>query len=185
MRRREFIAALGGAVTWPLAAPARQAERLRRIGALLGISASDPETPPRVAAFLSGLHDLGWDDGRNIKIELRFGGSEANSMRAYAKELVSLAPDVILTQSNLALATLLQETRTTPIIFTVIGDPVGSGFIKSITAARLRCGAISLRDVTHFPASEGSKLVKPVALLKRRPMSSSCVRSRPLRLHSA
>src|ERR1700730_12055637 len=132
MRRREFIAALGGAVTWPLAAPAQQAERLRRIGALLGISASDPETPPRVAAFLSGLHDLGWDDGRNIKFELRFAGSEANSMRAYAKELVSLAPDVILTQSNLALATLLQETRTIPVIFTVIGDPVGSGFIKSL-----------------------------------------------------
>jgi putative tryptophan/tyrosine transport system substrate-binding protein len=133
MRRREFLGVLGGAATtWPLAARAQQTERVRRIGALLGISASDPEAPPRVAAFLSGLHDLGWDDGRNIKIELRFGGSEANSMRAYAKELVSLAPDVILTQSNLALATLLQETRTTPIIFTVIGDPVGSGFIKSL-----------------------------------------------------
>jgi len=128
MRRREFLGVLGGATTtWPLAARAQQTERVRRIGALLGIAAGDPEAPPRVAAFLSGLHDLGWDDGRNIKIELRFGGSEANSMRAYAKELISLAPDVILTQSNLALATLLQETRTTPIIFTVIGDPVGSG----------------------------------------------------------
>jgi len=107
MRRREFLGVLGGAATtWPLAARAQQTERVRRIGALLGISAGDPEAPPRVAAFLSGLHDLGWDDGRNIKIELRFGGSEANSIRAYAKELVGLAPDVILTQSNLALAAM-------------------------------------------------------------------------------
>jgi hypothetical protein len=97
MRRREFLGVPGGAATtWPLAARAQQTERVRRIGALLGISAGDPEAPPRVAAFLSGLHDLGWDDGRNIKIELRFGGSEANSIRAYA----------ILTQSNLALAAM-------------------------------------------------------------------------------
>ena len=76
MRRREFLGVLGGAATtWPLAARAQQTERVRRIGALLGISAGDPEAPPRVAAFLSGLHDLGWDDGRNIKIELRFAGS--------------------------------------------------------------------------------------------------------------
>jgi putative tryptophan/tyrosine transport system substrate-binding protein len=159
MRRREFLGVLGGAATtWPVAARAQQTERVRRIGALLGISASDPEAPPRVAAFLSGLHDLGWDDGRNIKIELRFGGSEANSMRAYAKELVSLAPDVILAQSNLALATLLQETRTIPIIFTVIGDPVGSGFIKSLARPD--------SNATGFTSFEPSLAGKWVAFLK-------------------
>jgi putative tryptophan/tyrosine transport system substrate-binding protein len=159
MRRREFLGVLGGAATtWPVAARAQQTERVRRIGALLGISASDPEAPPRVAAFLSGLHDLGWDDGRNIKIELRFGGSEANSMRAYAKELVSLAPDVILAQSNLALATLLQETRTIPIIFTVIGDPVGSGFIKSLARPD--------GNATGFTSFEPSLAGKWVAFLK-------------------
>ena len=159
MRRREFLGVLGGAATtWPLAARAQQTERVRRIGALLGIAASDPEAPPRMAAFLSGLHDLGWDDGRNIKIELRFGGSEANSMRAYAKELVSLAPDVILTQSNLALATLLQETRTTPIIFTVIGDPVGSGFVKSLARPD--------SNATGFTSFEPSLAGKWVASLK-------------------
>jgi putative tryptophan/tyrosine transport system substrate-binding protein len=159
MRRREFLGVLGGAATtWPVAARAQQTERVRRIGALLGISAGDPEAPPRVAAFLSGLHDLGWDDGRNIKIELRFGGSEANSMRAYAKELVSLAPDVILAQSNLALATLLQETRTIPIIFTVIGDPVGSGFIKSLARPD--------SNATGFTSFEPSLAGKWVAFLK-------------------
>jgi len=157
--RREFLGVLGGAATtWPLAARAQQTERVRRIGALLGIAASDPEAPPRVAAFLFGLHDLGWDDGRNIKIELRFGGSEADSMRAYAKELVSLAPDVILTQSNLALATLLQETRTTPIIFTVIGDPVGSGFVKSLARPD--------SNATGFTSFEPSLAGKWVASLK-------------------
>jgi ABC-type uncharacterized transport system substrate-binding protein len=159
MRRREFLGVLGGAATtWPVAARAQQTERVRRIGALLGISASDPEAPPRVAAFFSGLHDLGWDDGRNIKIELRFGGSEANSMRAHAKELVSLAPDVILAQSNLALATLLQETRTIPIIFTVIGDPVGSGFIKSLARPD--------SNATGFTSFEPSLAGKWVAFLK-------------------
>jgi putative ABC transport system substrate-binding protein len=116
------------------------------------------EAAPRVAAFLDGLHDLGWDDGRNIKIELRFGGSDANSIKPHAKELISQALDVILTQSNLALATLLQETRTTPIIFTVIGDPVGSGFIKSLARPD--------GNATGFTNFEPSMAGKWVASLK-------------------
>jgi putative ABC transport system substrate-binding protein len=133
LRRREFIGVLGSAAAaWPLVARA-QPKRVARIGALLGIPESDPEARPRVDAFLNKLRDIGWRQGRDYNFDLRFGGSDVGLMSTRAKELVGSAPDVILAQSNLAMASLLKETHDIPIVGTVIGDPIGSGFIKSLS----------------------------------------------------
>jgi putative ABC transport system substrate-binding protein len=133
MRRREFIGVLGiASATWPFAVRA-QSNRVAKIGALLGIPESDPEARPRVEAFLDKLRDIGWKQGRDYNFQLRFGGNDAGLLSAHAKELVGSAPNVILSQSNQALASLLKETRDIPIVGTVIGDPVGSGFIKSLS----------------------------------------------------
>jgi ABC-type uncharacterized transport system substrate-binding protein len=131
MRRREFIGTLIAATGWSFGTWA-QSKRVRKIGALLGVPEDDPEARPRIAAFLSKLQEMGWKEGRDYNIDVRFGGSDAGLVRAYAKELVASSPEVILSQSNLALASLLQETRDIPIVFTVVGEPVGSGFIKSL-----------------------------------------------------
>ncbi len=133
MQRRKFITLLGGAVVArPLTAWAQQPGRVRRIGALLGISKSDPEAQPRISALRAELKKLGWEDGRNLNVEFRFGGSDVDSMRTYAQELVGLAPEVVVTQSNLAATAVLRETRTIPVVFTIVGDPVGSGYIKNL-----------------------------------------------------
>ena len=135
MRRRGFISLLGfaAALGASLASPAgAEAVRVRRIGALLGISDQDPQAQPRVTAFLNQLQDLGWVKGRDFTIDVRFGASDPSRLRAEALDLISSAPDVILSQSNLATATLLSETTSIPIVFTVAGDPVASGFIKSL-----------------------------------------------------
>jgi putative ABC transport system substrate-binding protein len=132
LKRREFIAALALAAAVPLAARA-QPKRVAKIGGLLGISESDPEASRRIDAFLGRLGELGWKQGRDYNLDLRFGGSDTGVIAEQAKELVRSAPDVILTQSNLAMASLLKETRDIPIVGTVIGDPVGSGFIKSLS----------------------------------------------------
>ncbi|MGB7887943.1 MAG: ABC transporter substrate binding protein [Xanthobacteraceae bacterium] len=125
--RRKLIAALGGAaVAWPLVARAQQPERVRRIGVLSGLAANDPDTPALKAAFLQGLQQLGWTDGRNVQIEYRWAGGDADRIRKYAAELVALAPDVILSTGGLAIERLLQATRTVPIVFTIVPDPVGS-----------------------------------------------------------
>ena len=135
MKRREFITLLGGAaVVWPLAAPAQQAERMRRIGVLQGGSDRDDQrSQPSMAAFLQGLQQSGWTDGRNVRIDYRWPAGDADKARKYAAELVALAPDVILTASSISLAALLQTTRTVPIVFLGIVDPVGSGFVNSLS----------------------------------------------------
>ena len=116
--RREFITLLGGAAAaWPLAARAQQAERMRRIGVLMNLAADDPEGQARIAAFLQGLQQLGWTDGRNVRIEYRWGAGDADRIRRYAAELVALAPDVILAAGGSAVGPLLQATRTVPIVF--------------------------------------------------------------------
>jgi putative ABC transport system substrate-binding protein len=131
--RREFITLLGGAAAaWPLTARAQQAERMRRIGVLMGMKADDPEGLARLAAFAQGLQQSGWTIGQNVRVDYRWRGSNADNMRKYAAELVALAPDVILAHSSSALAPLLQATRTIPIVFTIVADPVGAGYVDSL-----------------------------------------------------
>ena len=130
--RREFITLLGAAVAWPLAARAQQPEQMRRIGVLTNLVADDPEAQARVGAFLQGLQELGWAVGRNMRIEYRWGAGDADRTRGYAAELVALAPDVILTSGESALAPLLQATRSVPVVFAQVPDPVGAGFVNSL-----------------------------------------------------
>ena len=133
MRRRDFVVLLGGAaVAWPLAARAQQPEQMRRIGVLTNLVADDPEAQARVGAFLQGLQELGWAVGRNMRIEYRWGAGDADRTRGYAAELVALAPDVILTSGASALAPLLQATRSVPVVFAQVPDPVGAGFVNSL-----------------------------------------------------
>jgi putative ABC transport system substrate-binding protein len=132
MRRRDFITLFGGAVTLPLAARAQESERMRRIGVLLPSTADDAEYLARMAAFLQGLQQLGWSDGRNVRIDTRWAAGDANLIRKYTAELVALAPDVILAPGSTSLGPLLQATRTVPIVFTTILDPVGAGFVDSL-----------------------------------------------------
>jgi ABC-type uncharacterized transport system substrate-binding protein len=132
MKRREFIRLIGGAaVVWPLAARAQQADRMRRIGLLLGL-ANDPEGQARVTALKQGLQELGWTDGRNIQIESRFGGADAGRIRAQAAELVALAPDVIVGHTTPVIRALRQATSSIPIVMAAINDPVEQGFVSSL-----------------------------------------------------
>jgi ABC-type uncharacterized transport system substrate-binding protein len=133
MRRREFITLVGGAAaTWPLVARAQQAQPMRRIGVLNNLSDDDPEGRERMAAFLQSLQQLGWSDGRNLKIDYRWGANDADRVRRYAAELVALAPDVILTAGTLSVAVLQQATRSVPIVFGSVIDPVGAGFVETL-----------------------------------------------------
>src|SRR5215475_1351869 len=132
MRRREFITLVGSAAAWPLVARAQQAERMRRVGVLTGV-ADDPNSRARNAAFVRGLQELGWVDGRNIRIDYRWGGGDADTIRRVATELVALAPDVIFAGGGPATERLLQLTRTVPIVFAGVPDPVGSGFVVRLS----------------------------------------------------
>jgi len=130
--RREFITLLAGAAAaWPLAAHAQQGERMRRIGVLMPLAADEPESLARIGAFLQGLQQLGWTDGRNVRIEYRWGLNDVER-RKYATELVALAPDVILANGASTLGPLLQATRTLSIVFVQVTDPVGAGFVASL-----------------------------------------------------
>jgi putative tryptophan/tyrosine transport system substrate-binding protein len=130
--RRDFITLLGGAAAaWPLAARGQQGERMRRIGVLTPFAANDAEGQARLTAFAQGLHHWGWVVGQNIRIEYRWGDGKADTMRKYATELVALAPDVILASSSAAAAPLLEATRTVPIVFAGVGDPVAAGYVES------------------------------------------------------
>jgi putative ABC transport system substrate-binding protein len=132
MLRREFITLFGGAAAmWPLAARAQQPERMRRIGVLIGTS-DDAEYQARLATFAQALQQLGWSDGRNVLIDTRWAAGDANLIRKYAAELIALAPDVILTAGSATMGPLLQATRTVPIVFTTVLDPVGAGFVDSL-----------------------------------------------------
>jgi len=134
MRRREFITLIGGAsVAWPLATHAQQTERVRRIGVLTFSAESDQEGQSSVAAFREGLRKLGWMEGRNSEIDIRWAAADVELMKRFAKELVTLQPDLILTSSTPATAAMLQQTRTIPIIFVLVADPVGSGFVASLS----------------------------------------------------
>jgi putative ABC transport system substrate-binding protein len=132
MRRRDFMAGLGGAAAWPLALRAQPAERVRRIGALMGLDENDPEVKLRQSAFMQALADLGWTDGRNIRMDLRWAGGDTNRIRALAQELVDLQPDIILANSTSVTAALQRETRTIPIVMANVVEPVDRGFVAGL-----------------------------------------------------
>jgi ABC-type uncharacterized transport system substrate-binding protein len=133
MKRREFIALLGGATaTWPHAARAQQRERMRRIGVLSTLPADDPEATARTAAFLQTLQELGWTDGRNVRIDIRWGAGDPERIRKYVAELVALKPDVILATGASTVGPLQRATRTVPIVFVQVTDPVGAGLVESL-----------------------------------------------------
>ena len=159
MRRRDFLGVLGGGAAWPLAAHAQQGERVRRIGVLMSQAANDTEGQARVASFLQGLQELGWSVGRNAQIDTRWSAGNAEDVRKYAAELVALASDVILSNGTPAVAALLQATRTVPIVFTAVADPVGAGFVDSLA----RPGG----NATGFISLEYGLSAKWVELLKQ------------------
>jgi putative ABC transport system substrate-binding protein len=132
IRRREFIAGLGSAAAWPVVARTQQAERMRRIGVLTGADENDPVWKARISAFTQAFADLGWTDGRNVRLDIRAAGSDINRIRALAQELVGLKPDIIVTNTTTATVALQRETRTIPIVFVNVGDPVGSGIVTRL-----------------------------------------------------
>jgi putative ABC transport system substrate-binding protein len=132
MQRREFITLFGGAAAWPLTARAQQSERMRRIGVLVTLAEDDPEGQARVAVLVQTLQSLGWTTGRNVQIDIRWGVADAASSRRYAAEMVALAPDVILTGASPATAAVQEATRTLPIVFVNVTDPVGAGYVDSL-----------------------------------------------------
>jgi putative ABC transport system substrate-binding protein len=133
MRRREFITLLGGAAAaWPLATGAQQPQRPRRVGMLMNLASDDAESQVRLATFLQGLHQLGWIENRNVRIYTRWGAGDPNRTRRYAAELVALAPDVIVAASTPTLGPLQSATRTVPIVFVQVADPVGGGFVENL-----------------------------------------------------
>jgi putative ABC transport system substrate-binding protein len=130
--RRKFVTLLGGTAAWPLTAHGQQRERMRRIGVLMAFASDDPEGQARLAAFAQGLQQSAWTVGQSVRVDYRWSGGNVDNIRKYAAELVALAPDVILAHSSQAVAPLLQATRTVPIVFTSVSDPVGAGYVDSL-----------------------------------------------------
>jgi putative tryptophan/tyrosine transport system substrate-binding protein len=158
VRRREFITLLGGAVVWPLAARAQQSQRMRRIGVLVSAVEGDPRGLEYVTAFAQGLAELGWTVGRNVRIEYRWGAGDLDRFRRYAAELVALAPDVVLASSGSIVGAFQQASRTVPIVFVTTIDPVGGGWVESLS----RPGT----NATGFASFEFSMSGKWLELLK-------------------
>jgi putative ABC transport system substrate-binding protein len=159
LRRREFIGVLGGAAAWPLAARAQQDER--RIGVLMAQAAEDPEAQVRVATFLKGLQELGWTAGRNLRVDTRWSAANAEDIRKFTAELVALAPEVILAAGGTVVPSLLQATRTIPIVFLQIVDPVGAGFVDSL--ARPGGNATGFTSFEYGLSGKWPELLKDVA----------------------
>jgi putative tryptophan/tyrosine transport system substrate-binding protein len=159
MERREFITLLGGAAAaWPLAARAQSSGQMRRIGVLLGGAESDPQVVAGLAAFKAALGELGWVDGRNVQIDYRYAAADVDRMGIFAKELVALQPDVLLGQTTGVVAALQREAKTIPIVFLIVSDPVGSGFVESLP----RPGG----NITGFINIEASLSGKWIEMLK-------------------
>jgi putative ABC transport system substrate-binding protein len=132
VKRRQFIAGLGSAAAWPVVGRAQQAERMRRVGVLMGGDENDPLRKSFGSAFTQALADLGWADGRNVRMDLRWGGGDANRIRALAQELVGLQPDIIVTSSTPATGAVQRETRMIPIVLAGVADPVASGIVPRL-----------------------------------------------------
>jgi ABC-type uncharacterized transport system substrate-binding protein len=162
MKRRELITLLGGtAVAWPFAVRAQEPEPVRRIGVLLSLSADDPQGQARLKAFVLGLQQLGWIDGRNLRIDIRWSAGDSDRSRRYAAELFALAPDVLLASGGSVVSSLLQVTRTVPIVFTLTPDPVGAGFVASL--ARPGGNATGFTQVEYGMSAKFLELLKEVA----------------------
>jgi putative ABC transport system substrate-binding protein len=161
LKRRTFITLLGGAAAWPLAARAQQGERMRRIGVLMSQAADDPEGQARLLALAQGLQESGWSVGRNVRIDTRWGAGDAERYRSYAAELVALAPDVILVNGPSALGALQQSTRSVPIVFAVVVDPVGGGFVASL--ARPGGYATGFTQFEYATSGKWLELLKEIA----------------------
>jgi putative ABC transport system substrate-binding protein len=159
MKRRHFITLLGGAAAWPVAARAQQGGRMRRIGVFLPSAADDPESLSRVTALSQGLQELGWTDGRNLHIDFRFGVGNAEQYRKIAADLIALAPDVVVALGTLIVGALQRTTRTVPIVFVSVSDPVGGGVVESLA----RPGS----NATGFAAPEYGTSGKSLELLKQ------------------
>ncbi|HMF25300.1 MAG TPA: ABC transporter substrate-binding protein [Pseudolabrys sp.] len=162
MKRRELITLVGGAAAaWPLAAHAQRREPMRRIGVLMTLAAGDPVGEARITSFAQGLQQLGWTIGRNVQIDVRWSGADADGARKTAAELVGLAPDVIVANGNAAVAPLLQVTRSLPIVFTIVPDPVGGGFVDSL--ARPGGNATGFMGVEYSAGAKWLELLKEIA----------------------
>jgi putative ABC transport system substrate-binding protein len=161
MRRREFISLIGSVAAWPLGARAQQPERMRRIGILMLFAEDDPAAKIRIAALIEGLQQLGWTEGRNVEIDIRWGAADAPRSRRYAAELVALAPDVILAGASEATAALRDATRTVPIVFAGVTDPVGAGYVASL--ARPGGNATGLAYVEYGMGGKWLELLKEIA----------------------
>ncbi|MGA7001488.1 MAG: ABC transporter substrate-binding protein [Pseudolabrys sp.] len=160
MRRREFISLVGGAAAWPLTARAQQGERMRRIGVLMNAE-DDPAGQARVAAFVRTLQSLGWTAGRNVQIDIRWGVADAASSRRYAAEMVALAPDVILAGASAATAAMHEATRTLPIVFVNVSDPVGAGYVGSL--ARPGSNITGFTFIEYGTSGKWLELLKEIA----------------------
>jgi ABC-type uncharacterized transport system substrate-binding protein len=158
IERRKFLATVGGAAAWPLAARAQQPERVRRIGVLMNLASDDAEGQARLAAFHQALQQLGWSDGRNVRVDYRWAAGDAARFHTYAEELLALGPDVILASATPSVQALQQATRTVPIVFAIVADPVGAGFVDSLA----RPGG----NVTGFTPGEFGISGKWVELIK-------------------
>jgi putative tryptophan/tyrosine transport system substrate-binding protein len=158
LKRREFITLLGGSAAWPLAARAQQRERMRRVGMLVAYAENDPEAQARVAAFRQGLRELGWTDGHNLRLELRWETGDPDRARTFATELISNAPDLIVAHATPALTALHRATRTIPVVFVSVIDPVGAGYVNSL--------ALPGGNVTGFSTFEPEIGGKWLELLK-------------------
>ena len=163
MRRRELLAGLGAAAAWP---PAARAQPARRIGVLMGYAESDPEAQVWVAAFRDGLQKLGWAEGHNVRIDIRWAKADAGSMQRFAEELIALKPELVLSSSTASTAALLERTRATPIIFGIVADPIGSGFVASL--ARPGGNVTGFTNLEPTLASKWLELLKEVAPRVRR-----------------
>jgi len=161
MRRREFIGVFGAAAAWPLVARAQQRDRVRRIGVLMALAADDPAGQARFVAFVQTLQELGWTDGRNVRIDTRWVAGDAERFRRYAAELVALAPDVILASGGTGVGPLLQASRTVPIVFTQTQDPVGAGYVDSL--ARPGGNATGFTTMEYGSTGKYLELLKEIA----------------------
>ena len=159
MKRRQFITLLAGTAAWPLAVRAQQPERMRRIGVLMNRAADDPTGQARLKVFQQALQQLGWNDGRNVRIDIRWCETDAERARRYAQELIALAPDILLAEGTVSVTALQHVTRTLPIVFTSVLDPVGAGFVDGLS----RPGG----NITGFMISEYGFSGKWLELLKQ------------------
>jgi putative ABC transport system substrate-binding protein len=161
LKRRDFIPLLGGAAAWPLVARAQQPERIRRIGVLMNLAEDDREGLARLAAFRHALQQLGWTDGRNVRIDTRWAGGDADRIRTYAAELAALASDAILTTGAVTLGPLQQVSRTVPIVFVNVTDPVGGGFVASL--GRPDGNATGFTSIEYGMSGKWLELLKEIA----------------------